>query len=218
MLVNEIYTTLSGEPDGFGNKGGLATFVRLQKCNLNCTWCDTQDARNGSGGTRMVPELVARQCTSKHVVITGGEPLLQIEELGLLVHLLIGEQHLVTIETNGSMVIPRETFPRGAKNIRFVIDNKLASSQMSQFMRPELYGNLTEDDVIKFVLADLQDYREACVLRRNNQHWKAKIVFSSISNHAEPFHWPTVLAKQIVEDRLEDVTLSLQLHKLLQLR
>jgi len=218
MHISEIFTSLSGELDGFNNQGGLATFIRLQGCNLGCTWCDTKrtvDIYTGYSIEMSVADVI-EQCTAKHIIITGGEPLLQMEEVSQLVDELgaySGNPHLITIETNGS--IPITIDPARAKYafLRFVVDYKLDSSGMNQVMRPEIFENLYSLDVIKFVIKDLPDYRQAKEIVWKNQ-WTAKKVFSPILQGK----WAPCLATKMINDKLEGVTLALQWHKLLGLK
>lgn len=215
MHINEIFTSLSGESDGFGMQGGLATFVRLQGCNLECTWCDTKGAQKAAAREEQSVAAVAQQCVCKHIIITGGEPLLQLEEVEQLVRKLTKTRKLVTIETNGSIRLPRVSGHVNYGCVYFVVDYKLSSSRMTQYMKPEVFNELRNPDVLKFVIADLQDYRQAKELLQDNQHWQAQKVFSPAKLTTE---WPRQLAERIVEDKLEGVTLSLQLHKLLHMR
>ncbi len=100
MKINEIFYSLQGE--GY-HTGKAAVFVRLSGCNLRCPFCDTDH----TGGTDMTEEDIVRSVTdftSRHVVITGGEPSLQITDS------LIDKLHkagcFVQIETNGTMPLP----------------------------------------------------------------------------------------------------------------
>lgn len=219
MQVCEIFTSLSGELDGFNTQGGLATFVRLQKCNLNCTWCDTEHARGTGGGIVMTVEEVAKQCTCKHVIITGGEPLLQLEEVYQLVEELRQygrSDHTITIETNGAIPILINCGQRGCNynSLRFVVDYKLGSSGMQEFMQPEVFDNLWALDVIKFVIKDLQDYRQAKELVLRNQQWRCRKIFSPVIAN-DNLRWPTILANTMIEDKFEEACFALQWHKLL---
>ncbi len=113
--VKEIYYTLQGEG---ANTGRPAVFLRFSGCNLwsgreedrasaICQFCDT-DFLGGTkyAGAEEVAEEVASQWfgngTSKRfVVITGGEPLLQLDEpLIASLHALGFE---IAIETNGTL-------------------------------------------------------------------------------------------------------------------
>ncbi len=212
MQVNEIFTSLSGEPDGFGMQGGLATFVRLQGCNLECEWCDTKKAQKFDNWEDSTVAAVVQQCTCKHIIITGGEPLLQLEEVKQLVLQLTKARKFVTVETNGSIAIADIALRVNCNHLRFVVDYKLSSSGTTQYMLPEVFNGLHVLDVIKFVIADLQDYQQAKAVLAMHQHWRAKKVFSPTEVTLE---WPKQLVAAILEDKLEGVTLSLQLHKLL---
>ena len=100
MRVNEIFYSLQGE--GY-HSGTPAVFVRLSGCNLQCPFCDTQ---HGAGTEMSEEEIVdAVKCyPAKHVVITGGEPSLQLTES--LVDTLHAAGRFVAVETNGTRVLP----------------------------------------------------------------------------------------------------------------
>lgn len=76
MLISEIFCSLQGE----GELTGVpSTFVRTSGCNLRCTWCDTPYASwNPEGGTLSVDDIVAAviRHPARHVVLTGGEPMI----------------------------------------------------------------------------------------------------------------------------------------------
>jgi len=104
--VNEIFYTLQGE----GAHSGIpAVFVRLSGCNLRCPWCDTEfaDYREMSAD-----EVVAEVCSlydlqnprRKMVVLTGGEPSLQVDKP--LVDALHAAGFYICIETNGTHPLP----------------------------------------------------------------------------------------------------------------
>lgn len=113
----EIFASLQGE----GRSAGLpCTFVRLSRCNLACTWCDTAYTWRFEGDNRPHRDGLAFERSANQVmlseedtaarimalggnrlVITGGEPLLQGAGLARMVALLEG--HAVEIETNGSV-------------------------------------------------------------------------------------------------------------------
>ena len=93
--------------------GVPSVFLRLATCNLTCHWCDTKytwDWRNFDYQTEVMeldPEAIkgliqAFNCS--HVVITGGEPLLQQAELEPLVESLADDGHTFEVETNGTIV------------------------------------------------------------------------------------------------------------------
>ena len=101
MLVNEIFYSLQGE--GF-HTGTPAVFVRFSGCNLNCPFCDTDHAEGKEMNEGEIVEEVARHPASL-VVMTGGEPALQLTES--LVDLLHWLGKIVAVETNGTCTLPQ---------------------------------------------------------------------------------------------------------------
>src|SRR3990167_2061841 len=104
LLVNEIFASLQGEGP---NAGVPTTFLRLQGCNLKCPLCDTKDSWGSSStyGFLSVEEslrVIGSIHTSNWLCITGGEPLLQKEELKELLKRLYGS-YKVEICTNGTL-------------------------------------------------------------------------------------------------------------------
>ncbi len=100
--VNEIFYSLQGE--GYYT-GTPAVFLRLSGCNRACSFCDT----NHAGGTAMTAEEITREVAKypgRHLVITGGEPTLQLDSD--LLRALKAEKFYVQIETNGSLPVPPE--------------------------------------------------------------------------------------------------------------
>ena len=127
--VKEIYYTLQGEG---AQTGRAAVFCRFAGCNLwsgreqdraeaTCNFCDTDFVgTDGSGGGKFArAEDVARACratwrgnsgmppfgTNPFVVLTGGEPMLQVDEQ--LIRALHRTGFEIAIETNGTMAVPR---------------------------------------------------------------------------------------------------------------
>ena len=100
MKVNEIFYSLQGE--GY-HVGTAAVFVRLSGCNLHCPFCDTQHEE----GTEMPDEEIVaqvRQYPARLVVVTGGEPSLQLTKS--LVNALHDADKMVAVETNGTHRLP----------------------------------------------------------------------------------------------------------------
>lgn len=100
MRVNEIFYSLQGE--GYYS-GTPAVFVRLSGCNLRCPFCDT---RHESGTEMSEKEIVAavKRYPARMVVVTGGEPALQLTES--LVDALHAAHKVVAVETNGTHPLP----------------------------------------------------------------------------------------------------------------
>jgi len=106
MRVSEIFSSIQGETT---RAGCLAAFLRLEGCNLRCSWCDTAYAF--SGGVDMAPDEVLHallDLDTPTIVVTGGEPLLQPETIPLLTA-LVAAGRLVMLMTNGT--IPLDPVP-----------------------------------------------------------------------------------------------------------
>ncbi len=102
MKVNEIFYSLQGEGRFTGTP---AVFIRLSGCNLRCDFCDTAH----KDGVEMTEEEIAAEASrypASHVVITGGEPTLQLNDR--LVNLLHESGKFVQIETNGTRKLSGE--------------------------------------------------------------------------------------------------------------
>lgn len=136
MRVTEVFVSVQGEGPSLGRP---AVFLRLAGCNLSCSWCDTKYA--WSGGEELSVEEVAEQVLSllrrfrgaDLLVVTGGEPLLQSEELvELLAKLRREVPHLeVEVETNGT-VDPRRVLTYVD---RLIVSPKLSNSGLPEELR-----------------------------------------------------------------------------------
>jgi 7-carboxy-7-deazaguanine synthase (Cx14CxxC type) len=122
--VKEIYYTLQGEGV---QTGRAAVFCRFAGCNLwsgreedrasaTCNFCDTEFVgTDGPGGGKFATAVaLAKACrgvwrgnsgTPPFVVLTGGEPMLQVDEA--LIAALHAEGFEIAIETNGTLPVPR---------------------------------------------------------------------------------------------------------------
>ena len=103
MLISEIFYSLQGE----GVLTGVpSVFVRTSGCNLRCRWCDTPyaswDPEGDEMGVEEILGAVGRWPVARHVVITGGEPMVArgVRELAAA---LRGKGYHITIETAGTI-------------------------------------------------------------------------------------------------------------------
>ena len=108
LVVNEIFYSIQGEGP---NAGRPAIFLRLFGCNLRCVWCDSMFAVTGKeyqafGIDDVIHKIQEYPC--KHLVITGGEPLIQQKALKVLLEKL--PEYSIEIETNGSIPLEIEEF------------------------------------------------------------------------------------------------------------
>jgi len=118
LKLSEMFDSIQGEGP---HTGAPCVFLRLANCNLKCSWCDTKYTwdwenydKNAEVQELSIYEIVEKidLFGKKHIVITGGEPLLQQPNLvSLLKQLKIkGEKendfgaYFVEIETNGTIM------------------------------------------------------------------------------------------------------------------
>ncbi|HOO95178.1 MAG TPA: 7-carboxy-7-deazaguanine synthase QueE [Proteiniphilum sp.] len=100
LNVNEIFYSLQGEG---GRTGQASIFIRLAKCNLACSFCDTDFER----GVKMTLEEVLNEIEDwpcKWIVWTGGEPTLQLTDA--VVAFFKERGYSQAIETNGTRRVP----------------------------------------------------------------------------------------------------------------
>jgi len=95
MRIAEIFDSLQGEGPAMGRP---ATFVRLAGCNLRCEGCDTELKQ----WQELTPLAISEKVIGNRVIITGGEPTLQMPELSDLIMLLHRSGKEIHIETNGT--------------------------------------------------------------------------------------------------------------------
>lgn len=100
LRVNEIFYSLQGEG---GRTGEPSIFIRLSKCNLSCSFCDTEYET----GVRMTIEEVLEHIshfTCKWIIWTGGEPTLQLTDE--VIEIFKSKGYKQAIETNGTRRVP----------------------------------------------------------------------------------------------------------------
>jgi 7-carboxy-7-deazaguanine synthase len=105
LKIAELFYSIQGE----GALVGVpSVFVRTSGCNLRCSWCDTPYTSWQPEGTELgLREIVdeVRAHAARHVVITGGEPMIQPEIVPLAEQLRAAGLH-ITIETAGTVFQP----------------------------------------------------------------------------------------------------------------
>lgn len=102
LPISETFLSIQGE----GKLTGVPSFfIRVSGCNLRCGWCDTPYASwNPEGSARSIKALLheAASSSARHVVVTGGEPML-FPNIVPLTHALKQAGLHVTIETAGTI-------------------------------------------------------------------------------------------------------------------
>ena len=179
----EIFLSIQGE----GISAGTPTvFLRLSTCNLACSWCDTKytwDWKRYDINKELVHltrDDVEKQILSfscPHLVITGGEPLLQQEELVPLAVSLKSRGYYCEVETNGTLI----PVPKMVESVsQWNVSPKINTSGNNRIERenPEalhLFKDM-ENAYFKFVIVKPEDVEEVNQIV-NNYQISAKRVF-----------------------------------------
>ncbi|MBU0650503.1 radical SAM protein [bacterium] len=205
LKVNEIFKSIQGESS---YAGFPCIFIRLSGCNLRCSYCDTSYAYN-AGQNFSIEAILKKikQYRCNLVELTGGEPLLQ-QEAGCLVDKLCETGYTVLIETNGSVSIKNIN-----NNAIIIMDIKCPSSGESEKFCVDNLNFLKQEDEVKFVIANKNDYdwaKEKIKIYKLQNRVK-NIIFSPVIVEMLNFK---ELANWILEDNL-DVRFQAQLHKVI---
>lgn len=107
MKIAELFHSIQGE----GKLAGVpSVFVRASGCNLRCTWCDTPYASWEPEGEETAVEAIVERvlsCNCRHVVVTGGEPMI-MPDVGVLCAALRSNGLHITMETAATVYQPVE--------------------------------------------------------------------------------------------------------------
>lgn len=208
--VVEIFKSIEGE----GIRAGYpCAFIRLYGCNLNCSYCDSTYATEDKHFMPMSLSNVISCVTElevSRVTITGGEPLLDPHVYDL-VQELCRRGYEVNIETNGTMDVSKFNESRYRKKIIITMDYKSISSGMNDQMDINVFEDLKDHDVIKFVVGSEEDLEDAgsALYKMLEFESRPNIFFSPIFGKIEP--------KEIVDWLLKYnwnfARVQLQLHK-----
>ena len=201
LRISEVFVSLQGEADSVGIP---TVFIRLTGCPLRCQYCDTSYAFTG-GEKQSVDSLVTQVADFdvRYVTVTGGEPLAQPGCLGLLTQ-LCDAGFRTSLETSGAMDVSGVD-----SRVIKVLDVKTPGSGEVDKNHFENFDYLSQQDQVKFVICDRQDYEWACIaLKEYRLAQRCDVLFS-------PSHEQLAareLADWIVTDRLP-VRFQIQLHK-----
>jgi len=217
LKVHSITRSFSGEIGGFP-QGSIVDIIRLSGCNLRCPYCDAKEALDCIGCRSMTNQRIIDKIPderSYQILITGGEPLLQME--GIESFCENYRCYTCQVETNGTIIPSIKLMNRIAY---WVFDYKLDFSdkmilkskkfiETLAYMRGKLY--------IKFVVSS-KNKMETALKIANSLHVEYRyshgiepiIAFSpdvSKISHKEVYDF--------INENNPSIVLNCQLHKVL---
>jgi len=184
MKISEIFHSIQGEGKLIGVP---SVFVRASGCNLRCVWCDTPYASwNPEGGNHTVAQIVeaVRAYHTRHVVLTGGEPMI-MPEIVELCYRLHASGHHITVETaatvfkdvkcNLASLSPKlsNSTPHQREEGKFAHAHETQRINMPVIQQ---FIDTSPDFQLKFVVSDKNDLNEIEALLSELKNWKPEDV------------------------------------------
>jgi 7-carboxy-7-deazaguanine synthase len=168
VKISEVFATIQGE----GLLMGVPSlFIRASGCNLRCSWCDTPytswSAEGEEWSHQRLLDWVDGFPRYRHVVLTGGEPMMFPALVPLTQALHQAGKH-ITIETAGTVYQPvacdlMSISPKLANSTPHERENgRFAEAHEKLRIRPEVLARLTSefDYQLKFVVSNPSDLAE----------------------------------------------------------
>ena len=180
MKLSELFYSVQGEGKLLGVP---SVFIRASGCNLRCVWCDTPYASwNPEGEDLPITEIMARvrEYPARHIVLTGGEPMIMPDVIELCAAIKAAGFHL-TIETAATVFHPvapdlaslspklSNSTPHDRENGRFVV---MHERQRLNIPVIQEFINSSPDFQLKFVVDDEGDLLEIDELLARLTGWK----------------------------------------------
>ena len=214
MTRLRLATTTPGEPEIFHSlqgegisAGRPSVFVRLSGCNLACQWCDTPytwyftghlaEHRGGQTFERRdnsltldIADVAVRIAgfDCRHIVFTGGEPLLQQPALAALCDLL-GPDYHIEIESNGTVALT-EAFHRHVDQLNLSPKLSHSGNQAELRLNEAALVTYAQDPRawFKFVIAQPGDADEVAALAQRCGIASARILLMPEGTSATVLH------------------------------
>ncbi len=180
MKLAELFHSIQGE----GKLVGVpSVFVRVSGCNLRCTWCDTPHASWEPEGPDVAVDEIVRQVEAfgtRHVVLTGGEPMI-MPEIVALGDALKRRGHHITIETAATVYKPvpvdlASLSPKLSNSTPWNRDGgRFAAAHERQRINTAVIQQFIDaapDFQLKFVVSEEEDLVEIDAILKTLQGWE----------------------------------------------
>ena len=163
MKIAELFYSVQGE----GSLVGVPSFfIRTSGCNLRCAWCDTPYTSWSPEGVDLSLDQILDQGKAnpaRHVVVTGGEPMIATEIIPLCERLRAAGLH-ITVETAGTVFKPVacDLMSISPKLSNSTPAGNWAAQHERLRIQPEVLGQLMAryEYQLKFVMASPADIQE----------------------------------------------------------
>jgi 7-carboxy-7-deazaguanine synthase len=167
LKIAELFYSIQGE----GSLVGVpSVFIRTSGCNLRCSWCDTPYTSWQPEGAELSLRQIldeVRAHPARHVVVTGGEPMIQPEIIPLAEQLRAAGLH-ITIETAGTVFKPVacDLMSISPKLANSTPEGGFAAQHERLRIQPAVLADLMAryDYQLKFVIQSPRDLPEVCDL------------------------------------------------------
>jgi len=160
---DKVFYSIQGEGQSIGRP---AVFLRLGYCNLKCKWCDTKYSWSKEvPGFEEIEEWSInktlkeiKKFPTNRLVITGGEPLLQIKGVSKLIDLL--PDWTIEFETNGTVMPTKKLLRRCQFNISPKLEN--SGNPVEIRLKPDVLKELNNasNSTFKFVIKNRLEIEE----------------------------------------------------------
>lgn len=214
--VYSSFVSLSGESSSSGKR---TLFIRLRGCNLRCSYCDTcyaqevsQDPQYLQDIKKLITTTIKNNNSIVNIIITGGEPLLQLSASDMKALDLLAYDLGVTlqIETNGSISLPVNSGL--LKDTSYVIDYKLPSSNEEASMHLENFKRVSMYDEVKFIIKDETDFTQMLnIVNTYSLDTRVKYIWASPCYGVVDMEW---LWSQVVASTIPNLRIQVQIHKI----
>jgi len=181
ILYDSIFKSIQGEGQ-FSGKSSL--FLRFAGCNLNCIFCDTKQSSDKAYSYKwkkepsktIVKKILNHKPLPPNLVITGGEPLLQVKSINYILAKIKNNFRTIEIETNGTLSGKRLF----EFNPYFNVSIKLSNSKTirEKRIKPDIINEFLSyrKSFFKFVIKNKKDLNEVIKIK-NTFDIKSEIIY-----------------------------------------
>ena len=213
MKIAELFYSIQGE----GALVGVpSVFVRTSGCNLRCSWCDTPYTSWQPEGTDLSLQQILDEVKAhpaRHVVVTGGEPMIAPDIIPLTEQLRAAGLH-ITVETAGTVFQPVacDLMSISPKLSNSTPEGRWAAQHDRLRIQPDVLRELMGryQYQLKFVIARPEDMEEVRDLVRELEADRERVILMPEGTHVEHLRERGIWLAEICKD--EGFRFSPRLH------